>query len=65
MALWCASHRVPEDLQGQAVFLAKADGVLAGLAVADLVRQDPLATACKPLPCENMHFGATAIKLCF
>ncbi len=29
--------RVPEDLEGQATFLAKADGVLAGLAVADLV----------------------------
>ncbi|KAL0039454.1 hypothetical protein WJX79_008930 [Trebouxia sp. C0005] len=28
---------VPEDLEGQATFLAKADGVLAGLAVADLV----------------------------
>lgn len=28
---------VPEDLQGKATFLAKADGVLAGLAVADLV----------------------------
>ena len=28
---------MPEDLQGQATFLAKADGVLAGLAVADLV----------------------------
>ena len=37
--LWCASsYRVPEDLEGQATFLAKADGVLAGLAVADLVR---------------------------
>ena len=35
----CASYyRVPEDLQGQATFLAKADGVIAGLAVADLVR---------------------------
>lgn len=30
-------HRVPEDLQGKATFLAKADGVIAGLAVADLV----------------------------
>lgn len=28
---------VPEDLEGQATFLAKADGVLAGLAVVDLV----------------------------
>ncbi|KAL3135671.1 hypothetical protein ABBQ38_006145 [Trebouxia sp. C0009 RCD-2024] len=28
---------VPEDLQGKATFLAKADGVIAGLAVADLV----------------------------
>lgn len=36
--LWFASlYRVPEDLEGQATFLAKADGVLAGLAVADLV----------------------------
>ena len=33
-----AVYRVPEDLQGVATFLAKADGVLAGLAVADLVR---------------------------
>ena len=35
--------RVPEDMQGTATFLAKADGVLAGLAVADLVR----ITACQ------------------
>lgn len=35
---WSASfYRVPEDLQGKATFLAKADGVIAGLAVADLV----------------------------
>ena len=33
----CCCYRVPEDLEGQATFLAKADGVLAGLAVADLV----------------------------
>ncbi|KAA6425578.1 MAG: Nicotinate-nucleotide pyrophosphorylase [carboxylating] [Trebouxia sp. A1-2] len=33
----CCKDRVPEDLEGQATFLAKADGVLAGLAVADLV----------------------------
>ena len=33
----CLGCRVPEDMQGTATFLAKADGVLAGLAVADLV----------------------------
>ena len=33
----CCRHGVSEDLEGQATFLAKADGVLAGLAVADLV----------------------------
>lgn len=47
-AMWRC--RVPEDMQGTATFLAKADGVLAGLAVADLV---------SPTACSSQHVLAS------
>ena len=60
--LWSASiYRVPEDLQGKATFLAKADGVIAGLAVADLVgntetkRCLPAITVGKAFPATDIH----------
>lgn len=66
--LWCASfYRVPEDLQGQATFLAKADGVIAGLAVADLVCSAKMQSFLLHLLQAGVfiHFTDLGLKACF